>query len=62
MGNIQKGKFDWNDLVYTSDELEISKYLLNKDNVLFNRTNSPGVGLVKQQFIKVKELLFLRDI
>ncbi|AMR33681.1 hypothetical protein A0256_20725 [Mucilaginibacter sp. PAMC 26640] len=40
MGNIQSGKFDWGDLVYTDDEKEISKYLLKKDDVLFNRTNS----------------------
>lgn len=41
MGNIQNGKFDWNDLVYTNDKAEIKKYLLHKDDVLFNRTNSP---------------------
>jgi type I restriction enzyme S subunit len=41
MGNIQNGKFDWNDLVYTSDKADIKKYLLRKDDVLFNRTNSP---------------------
>jgi len=26
MGNIQDGRLDWNDLVYTSDSLEIEKY------------------------------------
>lgn len=41
MGNIQGGRFDWCDLVYTNDKQEIEKYLLNKDDVLFNRTNSP---------------------
>lgn len=41
MGNIQKGRFDWTDLVYSNDECEIAKYLLEKDDVLFNRTNSP---------------------
>lgn len=41
MGNIQNGLFDWSDLVYTSDKAEIEKYLLKKDDVLFNRTNSP---------------------
>ncbi|WP_233085367.1 restriction endonuclease subunit S [Methanococcoides orientis] len=41
MGNIQNGKFDWGDLVFTSDKAEIEKYLLKKDDVLFNRTNSP---------------------
>ena len=41
MGNIQDGKFDWSDLAYTDDEVEIKKYLLKKNDVLFNRTNSP---------------------
>jgi len=41
MGNIQDGKFDWSDLVFTDDESEIKKYLLKKNDVLFNRTNSP---------------------
>jgi type I restriction enzyme S subunit len=40
MGNIQNGRFDWGDLVYTDDDDEIKKYLLKKDDVLFNRTNS----------------------
>ena len=41
MGNIQNTKFDWADLVYTSDDNEISEYLLHDGDVLFNRTNSP---------------------
>jgi|SRR5215469_4803178 len=41
MGNIQNGKLDWNDLVYTSDEAEIDSYRLKPKTVLFNRTNSP---------------------
>lgn len=41
MGNIQNGKFDYSDLVFTDDEIEISKYLLKSGDVLFNRTNSP---------------------
>ena len=41
MGNIQNGKFDWTDLVYTGNEAEIAKYLLREGDVLFNRTNSP---------------------
>lgn len=41
MGNIQNMKFDWSDLVYTSDKLEIEGYLLKSGDVLFNRTNSP---------------------
>jgi len=40
MGNIQHGVIDWNDLVYTTDQEEIDKYLLKYNDVLFNRTNS----------------------
>jgi len=40
MGNIQNGIFDWSDLVFTNDDDEIKKYLLRKNDVLFNRTNS----------------------
>lgn len=41
MGNIQDGKLDWTNLKYSSDKEEIKKYSLNKNDVLFNRTNSP---------------------
>ncbi|MDR0789356.1 MAG: N-6 DNA methylase [Bacteroidales bacterium] len=41
MGNIQDGKIIMNNLVYTNDENEIKKYILHKNDVLFNRTNSP---------------------
>ena len=41
MGNLQGGKLDWTDLVYTSDTREIEKYKLEYNDVLFNRTNSP---------------------
>jgi type I restriction enzyme S subunit len=41
MGNLQGGRLDWTNLVYTSDEDEIEKYLLEPGDVLFNRTNSP---------------------
>ncbi|MBW4828923.1 MAG: restriction endonuclease subunit S [Clostridiaceae bacterium] len=41
MGNLQGGKLDWSDLVYTSDEDEIKKYKLLYNDILFNRTNSP---------------------
>ncbi|WP_217699380.1 restriction endonuclease subunit S [Leptospira alexanderi] len=51
MGNIQDGKINWNDLVYTNDTSEIEKYSLVKNDVLFNRTNSPElvgkVGIYK---------------
>ena len=41
MGNLQRGRIDWRDLVYTSDKDEISRYSLEPGDVLFNRTNSP---------------------
>jgi len=41
MGNIQNLRFDWDDLVFTSDSDEIAKYSLTPGDVLFNRTNSP---------------------
>ena len=40
MGNIQNGRIIYDKLVYTSDEKEISKYLLEENDLLFNRTNS----------------------
>ena len=41
MGNLQDGKLNWSNLVYTSDEDEIRKYRLYSGDILFNRTNSP---------------------
>lgn len=41
MGNLQGGKLDWENLVFTSDGAEIEKYKLQSGDVLFNRTNSP---------------------
>ena len=41
MGNIQNGIIDWEDLVYSNNEEDIAKYALKKNDVLFNRTNSP---------------------
>lgn len=43
MGNIQNGKLDWTDLVFTSDESEIVKFNLKYNDLLFNRTNSPAL-------------------
>lgn len=43
MGNIQDGKLDWSDLVFTDDPAEIDKYRLVPGDVLFNRTNSPAL-------------------
>ncbi len=41
MGNIQNGRFTWDNLVYSDNDEEIAKYLLKYNDVLFNRTNSP---------------------
>jgi len=41
MGNIQGGRLDWGDLVFSTDQQEIKKYALHTGDVLFNRTNSP---------------------
>jgi len=41
MGNLQNGRIDWSDLVYTSNSEEIARYQLRRGDVLFNRTNSP---------------------
>lgn len=40
MGNLQNGKIDWQDLVFTNNEFEINKYQLHSGDVLFNRTNT----------------------
>lgn len=40
MGNIQDGKIDWDDLVFTDIEAEVRKYQLRRGDVLFNRTNT----------------------
>ncbi len=40
MGNMRNGEIDWSDLAFTNDEEDIKKYWLQKDDVLFNRTNS----------------------
>lgn len=40
MGNIQKGKIIYENLVYTDDDSEIEKYKLEYNDLLFNRTNS----------------------
>ena len=41
MGNIQNGRFNWDNLKYSVNEEENVKYLLKYNDVLFNRTNSP---------------------
>jgi type I restriction enzyme S subunit len=40
MGNIYNGEIDYSDLVFTSDDSDINKYLLLSNDLLFNRTNS----------------------
>jgi type I restriction enzyme S subunit len=41
MGNIQNRKLVWNDLKYSNNKEDNTKYLLKYNDVLFNRTNSP---------------------
>lgn len=41
MGNIKRGRFSWSDLKYSNNPIEIEKYKLEYNDVLFNRTNSP---------------------
>lgn len=41
MGNLQRGRINWDNLAFTSDPDEIEQYSLKPDDVLFNRTNSP---------------------
>lgn len=41
MGNIVDGSIDWSDLVYTDNMQDIKKHSLKKNDILFNRTNSP---------------------
>ena len=55
MGNITRtGSIDYSDLVYSSNEEDIKKYKLEKDDLLFNRTNSSEwVG--KTAIFKIKE-------
>ena len=40
MGNLQDGRIDFSDLVYTSNEEDIKEYALQDGDLLFNRTNS----------------------
>jgi type I restriction-modification system DNA methylase subunit/restriction endonuclease S subunit len=41
MGNVKEGFIDWSDLVFSNNDDDIAKYLLQPNDVLFNRTNSP---------------------
>ncbi|MCI8284913.1 MAG: hypothetical protein HFE90_06580 [Firmicutes bacterium] len=43
MGNLQQGKIDWSDLVYSNDQDDIEKYRLEVGDVFFNRTNSSAL-------------------
>ena len=40
MGNIQSGKIDWKNLVYTNNKDEIKQFKLKQNDLLFNRSNS----------------------
>lgn len=41
MGNLQNGVIEWDNLAYTDNVEDIIKYALHRDDILFNRTNSP---------------------
>jgi type I restriction enzyme S subunit len=43
MGNIQNGRFTWDNLVYSDNKEDNKQYLLKFNDVLFNRTNSPAL-------------------
>ena len=43
MGNIQAGEINYDDLMYSSDEADILRCCLEKNDLLFNRTNSPDL-------------------
>lgn len=58
MGNIQQGRLDWSDLVYTDDMEEIEKYRLKTGDVLFNRTNSPALVGKTALFTGEREAIF----
>lgn len=58
MGNLQNGLIDWRDLKYTSDKEEIEKYKLRKNDVLFNRTNSPELVGKTSIFLSDKQAIF----
>lgn len=58
MGNIQNGRLDWGDLVFTSDEKEIEKYRLSSGDFLFNRTNSPELVGKTAVFRGEREAIF----
>lgn len=58
MGNIQNGKFEWDDLVYTSDDAEIEQYMLEAGDVLFNRNNSPELVGKTALYKGEKEAIF----
>tara|TARA_R110002110_G_C13468395_1_gene719656 strand:+ start:4659 stop:6176 length:1518 start_codon:yes stop_codon:yes gene_type:complete len=58
MGNLQNGRIDWSDLVYTSSANDIAKYSLRRGDVLFNRTNSPELVGKTAFFVGDREALF----
>ena len=41
MGNIQQGIIDYTNLVFSNNKQDNEQYLLQKNDLLFNRTNSP---------------------
>ena len=61
MGNLQGGEINYEKLVYSSDEGDIEKYKLYKNDLLFNRTNSPDL-VGKPLFIEASYQRYLPDI
>ena len=56
MGNIKNGRFVLDDLVYTDDKNQATKYAVKKHDVFFNRTNSPlhvGKAAIFEEEMKV---------
>lgn len=58
MGNIQSGKINWDDLVFTDSLSEIGQYQLKSGDLLFNRTNSRELVGKTALFSGAKQAIF----
>lgn len=58
MGNIQNGKIEWSDLVFSNDTGDIEKLKLVRGDILFNRTNSPELVGKTGIFLGEQEAIF----
>jgi Restriction endonuclease S subunits len=61
MGNIQNGKIDWSDLVYSSNDDEIKKYTLEKMMCYLIELIVQSL-LVKRRYTKVSKKRYMLDI